>query len=423
MKSLKKLLCGVLTAAMLTTAAVMPAAAEENITVKLNGTALSFDTPPQTINDRTMVPLRAIFEALGASVDWNDDTQTVTSTKNGTTIQLTINSSTMYVNGNAVTLDSPACMVNDRTLVPVRAIAEAYNTTVSWDEATQTVNISTDSAAAATTTAADDVSGYTSVGPIVLNYDYGPMTVECYYTSGDYWRTNNVSSFVFTACEETLIGKYLVHINMQGVTDYDMAEVKVYFYDSNNRVIDEENLFDIVTPNEQYNIEDSFFIDNEVIENSVAIKFYSYSGHEASGATIPNVVTSTSGTLDTSVSAVGSLLLNYEYGPMTVENHHSTGNYWYTNNISSFVITRCEESSSGKYLVYVNMQGTSDYGTADVKMYFYDAAGNLLGEEWFYHNVPINTAYNVLIDQYVEADLVDNAATIKFYSYTGEEAK
>ncbi len=54
--------------------------------------------------------------------------KTVTSTKGDTTIKLTIDSNTMYVNDNAVTLDSPACVVNDRTLVPVRAISEAYKT-------------------------------------------------------------------------------------------------------------------------------------------------------------------------------------------------------------------------------------------------------------------------------------------------------
>ena len=100
--------------------------------------------PPQIINDRTMVPLRAIFEALGASVEWNQETKTVTSTKGDTTIKLTIDSNTMYVNDNAVTLDSPACVVNDRTLVPVRAISEAYKTKVDWNGDTRTVTISSD---------------------------------------------------------------------------------------------------------------------------------------------------------------------------------------------------------------------------------------------------------------------------------------
>lgn len=145
MKLLKKILCGILSATMLITSAAIPAMADEDIKVTLDGKALSFDVPPQIINDRTMVPLRAIFEALGASVDWNQETKTVTSTKGDTTIKLTIDSNTMYVNGNVVTLDTPACVVNDRTLVPVRAISEAYNTNVDWNGDTKTVTISSDS--------------------------------------------------------------------------------------------------------------------------------------------------------------------------------------------------------------------------------------------------------------------------------------
>lgn len=121
---------------------VIPVMAND-IIVKIDGQQIAFDVPPRLINDRTMVPLRAIFEALGASVNWNNDTETVTSTKDQTTIQLTINSPTMYVNGSAVTLDSPACLVDDRTLVPVRAISEAFGTTVNWIENENTVVIIT----------------------------------------------------------------------------------------------------------------------------------------------------------------------------------------------------------------------------------------------------------------------------------------
>ena len=116
-----------------------PTNTNSGITVTLNGKALQFDVQPQLINSRTMVPLRAIFEALGATVNWNGDTQTVTSSKGNTSISLTINSSTMYVNGSPITLDSPACIIDGRTLVPVRAISEAYGVKVEWQQATQTV--------------------------------------------------------------------------------------------------------------------------------------------------------------------------------------------------------------------------------------------------------------------------------------------
>ncbi len=114
---------------------------KNGITVTINDKKIEFDQEPITINDRTMVPLRAIFEELGAVVDWDDATQTVTATKNDVTIQLTINDSVMLVNGKSVTLDSPACLVNSRTLVPVRAISEAFHCQVDWQEETKTVLI------------------------------------------------------------------------------------------------------------------------------------------------------------------------------------------------------------------------------------------------------------------------------------------
>ena len=111
------------------------------ITVTVNEKIIDFDQPPKIIDGRTLVPLRAIFEALGATVDWNGDTQTVTSKQGKTTITLTINDNKMYKDGKAITLDVPAQMMNDRTLVPVRAVAEAFGCDVDWDSETQKVII------------------------------------------------------------------------------------------------------------------------------------------------------------------------------------------------------------------------------------------------------------------------------------------
>ena len=117
--------------------------ASNDISVKINGQQIAFDVPPQLINSRTMVPLRAIFEALGANVQWYQEQQSVSSVRGNTVISLNINDTTMYVNGEAKTLDTPACLVNGRTLVPVRAISEAFGATVNWDGTTNTVTITT----------------------------------------------------------------------------------------------------------------------------------------------------------------------------------------------------------------------------------------------------------------------------------------
>ena len=111
-----------------------------DITVTLNGEAIDFaDQAPEIVEGRTLVPLRAIFEALGASVEWDQATKTVTSSMDDVTIKLTIGDNTLYRNGEGVTLDVAAQILNGRTMVPARAIAEAYGVDVQWDAATRTV--------------------------------------------------------------------------------------------------------------------------------------------------------------------------------------------------------------------------------------------------------------------------------------------
>jgi hypothetical protein len=115
--------------------------AEENIKVVLNGAELSFDVPPQLINNRTMVPMRKIFEALGATVDWNNSTQTITAKKDDIVIIMQIDNSVIKVSGKDITLDVAPQLVDNRTLVPVRAVAEGLAAGVKWDDGTQTVII------------------------------------------------------------------------------------------------------------------------------------------------------------------------------------------------------------------------------------------------------------------------------------------
>ncbi|MGN1058995.1 MAG: stalk domain-containing protein [Clostridia bacterium] len=116
-------------------------AAPRDITVLLDGSPMTFAQPPVIIGDRTLVPLRAIFEALGATVDWTAETQTVQADRGDTRISLQIGSNQLFVNGAVRELDVPAQLYNGYTMVPSRAIAEALGCTVDWDGSSRTVII------------------------------------------------------------------------------------------------------------------------------------------------------------------------------------------------------------------------------------------------------------------------------------------
>lgn len=101
--------------------------------VVLNGQQLSFDVPPVIENGRTLVPLRAIFEAIGATVNWDDATQTVSASKGETSIQLKIGETSAIKNGTKITLDVPAMVIEGRSMVPLRFVVEAFDGVVGFD--------------------------------------------------------------------------------------------------------------------------------------------------------------------------------------------------------------------------------------------------------------------------------------------------
>lgn len=139
---MKKFLFVFVFAISLTMFFTVSASASGNICVYMNDDYVDFDVPPQIINGRTLVPVRAIFENLGATVNWDGSTRTITSTKGSTTVTMQIDNATMQVNGTSIPLDTPPQIINGRTLVPVRAVAEAFGNRVMWDDETSTIIIS-----------------------------------------------------------------------------------------------------------------------------------------------------------------------------------------------------------------------------------------------------------------------------------------
>lgn len=124
--------------------AAMLCLAQEGIQVVLNGQPVQFnDTSPREINGRVLVPMRAIFEQLGAYVHWNDATQTVDATKGDLSVRLAINDPVANLNGRNVHLDVPPMIIGGSTMVPLRFVSESLGADVNWNDQSQTVMITT----------------------------------------------------------------------------------------------------------------------------------------------------------------------------------------------------------------------------------------------------------------------------------------
>ncbi len=135
-----KILVALLVIVCITLSAI-PIYAQDDISVLVNNNPVIFDQHPVIEDGRTLVPMRAIFESLGASVRWNENTRTITGQKDTLQITLVVGSTSAKVNDIQVMLDVPAKIINGRTFVPVRFIAASLNCFVGWQEKTKTIYI------------------------------------------------------------------------------------------------------------------------------------------------------------------------------------------------------------------------------------------------------------------------------------------
>lgn len=126
------------------TASLLPVFANDEITVLVNGEKVNFDQAPVIENGRTLVPVRAIFEKLGAQVSYEPVRKKVYAELGSRYVAFLIGADTIYTNDGGTKIDTPAKIVNDRTLVPVRAVSEGFGAKVGWDQSTKTVSIVSD---------------------------------------------------------------------------------------------------------------------------------------------------------------------------------------------------------------------------------------------------------------------------------------
>lgn len=230
------------------TAVDIAAVGDPGVRVSLNGEMLSFDVHPFIENDRVLVPLRGVMEGLGADVEWDGQTRTVSVAAEGVNIRLVIGENTAKVvktvDGTpveqTVELDVAAKLVNDRTFVPVRFVSETLGANVDWDNDLRMVIIETG--------VQHDEEGTEEEEPEVLSLkDYFPLT------EGSTWKYLGDGMEYASFSREVLYvdgNRAQVSENNGGTVSASIFEfregeiVRTFFrgeeYDGNN-LLDEEN--------------------------------------------------------------------------------------------------------------------------------------------------------------------------------------
>lgn len=204
---------------------------------------------------RTMVPVRKPMEMLGAKVDWDEETQTVILTKDSSKIKVSVDSSHIIKDdGTVIYMDTTSAKLNDRVYLPIRPVAEALGATVLWNEQLNTIYIMSDEYQQFRDSFAYDgqLSNYSNA--IVVSAFYkGDMTEEEF---AKYWGsfTDEETDIIFKAIateKQALNPDYEIFINFYYTTDNDntrdphLGNVSSYSFDTRRY-----NPFDKKTINE-----------------------------------------------------------------------------------------------------------------------------------------------------------------------------
>ena len=232
----------------------------------------SADQPPVIVNDRTLAPVRAVSEKLGFKVDWEAETGKVTVSKDNTNIVMHIGSTTITKNGETVETDVAPAILNERTIIPVRAVAELLDCTVEWNGDARTVFVNSPGAYAYYNSLSYDEKTYDEsyteirgyLGRYVIEPDYilSGMPMEktyiipdtvCNVTVDDGWGNKNTFSGVkrieigfneSVADLDKLIGKRVV-VKGKMAGGANRANSSPYIFWADSITADEELSFEL----------------------------------------------------------------------------------------------------------------------------------------------------------------------------------
>lgn len=188
------------------------------ITVTIDGVKQSYEQPPVELNGSTLVPMRGIFEALGATIDWDSKTQSVLATKGEISVVIVINSDYAIVNGKSVKLAARAQLLNETTMVPLRFVSEALGAEVVWNGTTRSITITN-----------QEIEKILSIEEIVNQNDEKIVLIatDTKYGSGIVIKEDLILTnfhVVYDAKEATVTTVNGKEIDVEGIVVYDEAK-------------------------------------------------------------------------------------------------------------------------------------------------------------------------------------------------------
>ena len=248
---MKKIISLLLAVGLVLSSATLAFANENEISVYVEGQKVSFDVPPQTINDRTMVPIRAIFEVMGATVNWDNATQTAICTKDNTVVKMTLNSKTEYINDVPYEMDVAPVIVDNRTLAPARYVAEAFGYFVNWDGNTKSVLINKTST----------IKDGTKENP----YEFGDKVSITFWDAYDFEATKAAGKYEFT------LNKLMSPKDME-IKFNDSS----YSYDSNRWYLNGNIVLNDYINDGVCSFQDMMYDSKVVASNMVPCEYYSW---------------------------------------------------------------------------------------------------------------------------------------------------
>lgn len=112
-----------------------------DITLIVNGNIVPLDQKAVIVNGTVLIPLKNMFDALGATMQWDQNTKKITATKGDTTVELTVDSTSAKKHNEELTLQAKPIVINGYTMVPARFAAESFDASVEWDSSSSTIMI------------------------------------------------------------------------------------------------------------------------------------------------------------------------------------------------------------------------------------------------------------------------------------------